>query len=1224
MSYAFKVKAFKKVLASMTVTTTVMSLSGLASIAPALAVAPSDFGLKEGDTISASGSSDPDIYIVNQLGFKRLFLNPVIFGFYGHLGGFAKVKAVSPTTRDAFPTSGLFRNCETNDPKVYGVETTGEDTGVLHWVNTTGAQAVSDDPNFFSKVFCINNNEFNWYAKGTAYTSVNQVPNYNRVPGSTPTPSVVAGSVNVSLASDNPTAQTITTKATGLTYLKLNVSGTGTLSTVRVLRHGPGKTSDFGNVYLYDGATRLTSGRSVSSADGSVTFTNLNIAISGTKTLSVVADMSSSGATAGDVNYFSVDSMSDITLAAGTVGGSFPVSGNNFTVSGQVGGVIQIDNSGSIGNPNVGQSHSQLAEFKLTANTEGAKISRIQLNNAGTVKATDITNLKLEVNGAVVASGTMTSGGYAVFDLGSTPFILNKGDNRIFKVYGDLAGRKSETVIFYLENTADLLALGDQFGYGMSVTNNLSTSSAGQTLTLQGGVLTISFVGPTASNISTTTTKTTLLSFDMSAASNVELRKHGIILCKDNSGNGTYDSNSDTTNGWGDIQNVQIINRDTGVSLVSPVDGSSFTDSTLSALTTACPNSATGAGKIFTDTFNINAGQTLHLAVVGDVRTANTGGVQISSGDIVRAVVYGYGTQAGSSGDLTVARYANTNTALTNADIVPAGNISGNNMTVQGSSLTLALAANPSTGARNFVKGTAAVPAVGFNFTSALGSPVTVTNVTVTGYVADSGATLVKGVGTGADANMSVGALVSAVRLVDGTTGAVVASTPTSNNLSTSTGTVQFSNINWTVPAGSTKTLLVQTDLSTNNTSGSSDNFSFDIAATTDVTAIDANSNTINPSVVAYNGTTSPVTYVTVNSAGTLTPSLAADSAISAPVYWNQQATPFSKFKFTSTNEGFFIETLNLYTGDTVATLNNNIDSVTVSYPAKDGSTMTSTSTFNNAGSVSFSFAGTARPYVPKDGTAYVTVTANVKSAATLFRATDVNFSIDFSGGNADEFRAVGEGSGSVIDGSDSAVVNTAGNNMYAYRAYPQFTYISTPANTIAVGQELLKFKVDAIGSAADGATVFFDGTTGAASGQLKFAVIASGENSSTLGLDLRRVVDASGQSVDQLAGTVTVSNAAPAVASSASFTISSNVIEIPAGSSNTFVLRVNTVTGFAKGANTSTGRAADYVQIQLRNNEDNLIKWVDRGGTSRVESAASTSNILKNLPVTGDRKNFQ
>ena len=138
---------------------TILSLSGILAFAPvAGAVAPSNFGLTEGNTISAAGSEDPDVYIINDAGYKRLFLNPVIFSFYGHLGGFANVKSVSAAARDAFPTSGLFRNCETNDQAVWAVEVNGEDTGVFHKVVMSGDTAVAQDPNFFAKVFCINNN----------------------------------------------------------------------------------------------------------------------------------------------------------------------------------------------------------------------------------------------------------------------------------------------------------------------------------------------------------------------------------------------------------------------------------------------------------------------------------------------------------------------------------------------------------------------------------------------------------------------------------------------------------------------------------------------------------------------------------------------------------------------------------------------------------------------------------------------------------------------------------------------------------------------------------------------------------------------------------------------------------------------------------------------------------------------------------------------------------
>src|SRR3989338_8986570 len=207
-----------KTAAILTAAATVLSLSGVLSLT-AFAVAPGDYGLTEGNTISAAGSSDPDVYIVNDWGYKRLFLNPAIFNLYGHLGGFAAVKNVSATTRDAFVTSGLFRVDGTE--KVYGLESMGEDTAVLHWVNTSGAQAVADDANFFKKVFVINQAEYNLYsAGGSDYTSVNQVPAYVRV-GGTP---VVTGPLSVSLAPSNPSAATVTMNAQGVEMLKVRFS----------------------------------------------------------------------------------------------------------------------------------------------------------------------------------------------------------------------------------------------------------------------------------------------------------------------------------------------------------------------------------------------------------------------------------------------------------------------------------------------------------------------------------------------------------------------------------------------------------------------------------------------------------------------------------------------------------------------------------------------------------------------------------------------------------------------------------------------------------------------------------------------------------------------------------------------------------------------------------------------------------------------------------------
>ncbi len=128
---------------------------------------PEDYGLKEGDLIRAEG--DFDVFIINQFGYKRLFLNPEIFNMYGHLGGWKSIKTVKPQVRDAFKTSNYYKYSDS--PKVYELEVTGADTGKLYWLNITANQFLSSGAKSES-IFTINKSELNWYPKGADKTAI--------------------------------------------------------------------------------------------------------------------------------------------------------------------------------------------------------------------------------------------------------------------------------------------------------------------------------------------------------------------------------------------------------------------------------------------------------------------------------------------------------------------------------------------------------------------------------------------------------------------------------------------------------------------------------------------------------------------------------------------------------------------------------------------------------------------------------------------------------------------------------------------------------------------------------------------------------------------------------------------------------------------------------------------------------------------------------------------
>ena len=71
-------------------------------------------------------------------------------------------------------------------------------------------------------------------------------------------------------------------------------------------------------------------------------------------------------------------------------------------------------------------------------------------------------------------------------------------------------------------------------------------------------------------------------------------------------------------------------------------------------------------------------------------------------------------------------------------------------------------------------------------------------------------------------------------------------------------------------------------------------------------------------------------------------------------------------------------------------------------------------------------------------------------------------------------------------------------------------------------------------------------------------------------------------------------------------------------GLSETFRIQIdNPNTNYAKTS--ESGRAADYFQVVLRDNEAALIQWVgNHAGTTAAEDSPSVTGVLRNLPMFG------
>ena len=442
-----------KTAAILTAVSTVLSLSGVLSLT-AFAVVPSDYGLKEGWTISAAGSDDPDVYIVNDWGYKRLFLNPQIFNLYGHLGGFAAVKNVSPATRDAFGTSGLFRVDGTE--KVYGIESISEDVAVLHWVNTSGAQAVADDANFFKKVFIINSAEFNLYQLGSNYTSVNQVPNYTRVPGATPYPT---GPLSAVLASDNPVAGTIMETQSMADLAHFQINGSGAVTNFELKRLGVSGDTTISDVYLFVNGARVSDSGNVSS--GVITFANGSGLFTAPANVSVrafVAD-STSGQTVG-VQLTKVN-----TTVVSATGNVHNIAANPATLA-----TVSIGASTGPGDFNP-QNDVNVWQSNLTISNEDVYFKRFTIREIGSVDAKDIKNLRLFVDGVQVASDMdLDVDGYANFLMN---YRMLTG-TRVVKVMADVIGGSTRTMQFSFRGFYDIDVMDESYNVNVKATAGVS------------------------------------------------------------------------------------------------------------------------------------------------------------------------------------------------------------------------------------------------------------------------------------------------------------------------------------------------------------------------------------------------------------------------------------------------------------------------------------------------------------------------------------------------------------------------------------------------------------------------------------------------------------------------------------------------------------------------------------------------------------------------------
>ncbi len=319
------------------------------------------------------------------------------------------------------------------------------------------------------------------------------------------------GSLEVSVASNNPVGDTVPQGAVGVTMLSMDLTASCDeavmVEDVTILHEGFGAETDIDGVYISMDGMRLSRKRTVDSKDQTADIhlsQPLTIAACKTITVDLLADFLSTATTAGEHN-FAVELPSDLVSNAKQVTGNFPLRGATFKVAAVRSGKLSVGyRTVSPNEVEVGDKGVVLGKFELSADSvEDQTLYSVTLEQNGTAGDGDITNLKIRRSDGSVISNTAAStvGDFVTFVF-DPPFTILEGDRMTFEVVGDVVGGAGDTVALHFEESSDLFGVGSLYGYGVNgqlygSRVALPVGDAGlTTLTIDAGEFTIEIDGP--------------------------------------------------------------------------------------------------------------------------------------------------------------------------------------------------------------------------------------------------------------------------------------------------------------------------------------------------------------------------------------------------------------------------------------------------------------------------------------------------------------------------------------------------------------------------------------------------------------------------------------------------------------------------------------------------------------------------------------------------------
>ena len=444
-------------------------------------------------------------------------------------------------------------------------------------------------------------------------------------------------SLNVSLAATSPVAGAIIAGQAAANLAEFTFTNTSAtpavVTNVTLARGGVSADTALSNVYLFNGAVRLTDAATVSS--GKITFNAgagiFTVAPGTSVTIAVKSDILSTTSSGQTIAVSLTGVTSSVLVAA-----AYPISGASMTVStaSDMAAVTLASTSvstsiaaGTLGQTIWGSSFSLSGRAVL--------LKSLAVKVIGSVPADSLQNIKLFVSGIQVATASgIDANGMVTFDLTAAPYRIDS--NRSLEIRADIVNGSSRTFSVSLQNKADIAIFDTNYNVGISVAGTLPTTN---TITISAGTLAVSL-------------DTTL------SAGNVVYGSTGVSLAK-------Y-----TVKAFGENMKVSYLN------VAATQDLSNVTLYANGSSISSSQNVASTSATLFSlgSSLNVTAGQTVALEVRGDLKNSAGTNIATSSTVVITLSSYANNTQGSYSSSLTS---------------YPSTAIVGPTMTVVGGTLTV-------------------------------------------------------------------------------------------------------------------------------------------------------------------------------------------------------------------------------------------------------------------------------------------------------------------------------------------------------------------------------------------------------------------------------------------------------------------------------------------------------------------------------------------------------